>query len=198
MVALVAVAFAGLGVVAAAPDVATWERAVFRALNNLPGALWVALYPVMQAGSLAAGPVAALAALAAGRRRLGLQLLVAGPAGWIAARVAKAVVERPRPSGLLADVVVRGGETAGLGYPSGHVTVAAALAVVCAVHLPRRWQFVPWLGVAGVGVGRIAGGAHLPLDVLGGLLLGLLVGAGTAWLLRGSSVRRPEASRTRG
>lgn len=177
-VAVTALALLLLGLIAGRDAISGTERAVFEMFNGLPQGWSLVLLPVMQVGTLLAGPAAALIAEFAGRRLLAAELLVAGLGGWLIARVVKEIVSRPRPSFLLDDVVIRGGEATGLGYPSGHVTVATALVTVLAAWLPRQWEAPLWVIVVLVGIGRMYTGAHLPLDVLGGALLGALIGAG--------------------
>src|SRR4029077_7440848 len=60
--------------------------------------------------------------------------------------------------------------------------VAFALAAVVVPSLPRRWQPVIWIIAVVVAFGRVYGGAHLPLDVVGGAGLGLLVGTLSRWV----------------
>jgi undecaprenyl-diphosphatase len=64
----------------------------------------------------------------------------------------------------------------GNGYPSGHTTVAFAVATLVAGSLRGRWRVVPYVLATLVGIGRLYFGAHLPLDVVGGALLGVAVG----------------------
>jgi undecaprenyl-diphosphatase len=76
----------------------------------------------------------------------------------------------------VAEARVRGRAQAGLGYPSGHAAVAAAVAVVVTPHLAKRWRAPAWAVALAVGPTRSYVGAHLPLDVLGGAALGIAVG----------------------
>ena len=177
-----AIALLILGLIAARPDVSPAERSVFAAFNQLGPAWSVVLFPVMQLGTLFAGPSAALGAAITGRRLLAGELLVAGLGGWFASRLAKIIVGRPRPSFFVPETIIRGGEASGLGYPSGHVTVATAIVTVLAAWLPRRWEAPLWVLVILVGIGRMYVGAHLPLDVVGGVVLGGLIGAGVRTL----------------
>jgi undecaprenyl-diphosphatase len=55
--------------------------------------------------------------------------------------------------------------------------VAAALTLVVTPYLPAKWRFVPIVLLAIVLVGRLYVGAHLPLDLVGGVALGVSAGA---------------------
>ena len=153
-----------------------WETASFRAVNELPGALFYPVWVVMQAGSIGAVAVAGFLALAFRRIRLAFDLLAAGTSAWVLATVVKAAVGRGRPADLLQDVIIRGAPFAGEGYVSGHAAVAAALAAAAAPYLTRGWQVAVWLAAFVVAFARVYVGAHLPLDVLGGAALGWAIG----------------------
>ncbi|MGP9695298.1 phosphatase PAP2 family protein [Brachybacterium sp. AOP25-B2-12] len=74
-------------------------------------------------------------------------------------------------------------------YPSGHTTMAAAVAVALTLASPRHVRsLVALLGAAWTaiaGIGTIAGGWHRPSDVLGGLLV---VGAWSYLVLAADAV----------
>jgi membrane-associated phospholipid phosphatase len=132
----------------------------------------------MQAGALGASYVAAGLALATGRRRLARDLALGGTLSWTLAKGVKALVARERPARLLDDVRVHGAEATGLGYPSGHAAVSATLATVASPYLtpwPRR---LAWVIAGLVSLSRVYVGAHLPVDIVGGVPLGVMVGAG--------------------
>ena len=167
--------------IASTERVGTLERDLFRLVNHLPSALEVPLIGVMQAGAIAAVPACAAIALVANRRRLARDLAVSGTTAWLLAKVVKDIVSRARPDALLSDVIVRHAGNAGLGLPSGHAAVAAALATAAGPFLPRRARHATWLIVALVSAGRVYVGSHLPDDVLGGMALGWMIGA--AWHL---------------
>jgi uncharacterized membrane protein YbhN (UPF0104 family)/membrane-associated phospholipid phosphatase len=168
------------------------ELALFHAVNDLPAALYRPFDVVMQAGSLAAVPVAAGVALLAARPRLGRDLAVAGGLAWYLATIAKAVDGRLRPEQLISDVLVHGTPAVGTGFPSGHAAVAAALATVAGPYLPVRLRHLAWSVFALVAIARVYVGAHLPLDVVGGAALGWAVGAATL-LVMGVPGGRPGA-----
>jgi membrane-associated phospholipid phosphatase len=147
-------------------------------VNGLPAVLAVPLIAAMQAGSLAAVFVAGGLAFAAGRRRLARELVVSGTLAWLAAKAARLMVHRGRPSALLAGVLIRGAKASGLGFASGHAAVAAALATAVAPYLGRRARRLVWCAVGIVGIARVYVGAHFPLDVVGGTALGWAIGSG--------------------
>ncbi|MBC8991897.1 lysylphosphatidylglycerol synthase domain-containing protein [Micromonospora chalcea] len=151
-----------------------WEQDLFTLLNHLPAGLTPVLVLVMQLGSYPAVFVAAAAAVIARRIGAAWTLLLAGNlAYWLAAAV-KAAVARQRPAALFTDVVLRETITGRLGYPSGHVAVATALALVAARAGGPRWRRAAWVVIGLVAVARIHVGAHLPIDVAGGVLVGWL------------------------
>jgi membrane-associated phospholipid phosphatase len=88
----------------------------------------------------------------------------------------KEIIARPRPSG------------SALGFPSGHVTAAAAYFSLVAYLMSQRLKdravllwVVVWIPVALVGIARIVQRAHWPADVLGGVALGLAFASAAFW-----------------
>nr|WP_239524131.1 phosphatase PAP2 family protein [Geodermatophilus normandii] len=130
----------------------------------------------MQLGNVLVVPAAALVAAAFRRWRLAAGLLLAGAATYFSAKVVKDLVVRGRPDGLLADVVVRGAAAQGRGFLSGHAAVVVTLLTVAWPWLGRRGRIAGVVLAALVCLARVWTAAHLPLDVVGGVGLGLLVG----------------------
>ncbi|MDG9675870.1 lysylphosphatidylglycerol synthase domain-containing protein [Micromonospora sp. DH14] len=151
-----------------------WENDLFALLNHLPAGLSPALSLVMQLGSYPAVFVAAAAAAIARRVGTAWSLLLAGNLAYWLAGAVKVTVARGRPAALLSDVVLRETITGRFGYPSGHVAVATALALVAARAGGPRWRRAAWVVIGLVAVARIHVGAHLPIDVVGGILVGWL------------------------
>jgi glycosyltransferase 2 family protein len=165
------------------------EAAAFRAVNDLPGSLYPPAWTVMQLGSLGAAPAAAGAAWLAGDRELAGRLLAAGAGTWALSKVFKQVVRRPRPAAMVPGTHVRGREAAGLGYLSGHAGVAVALGAAAFPRLGKAGRAITVSAAPLVGLTRIYVGAHLPLDVAGGVALGFVVEAALTAGRR--PVRRP-------
>ncbi len=152
------------------------ELDVFRAVNDLPGALFVILWPLMQFGAVLVVPATVVVAAVFRRYRLAVEVAAAGVAAWLLAKVVKDLVFRERPAAILDDVNLHSASAAGRGFVSGHAAIVFALAVLVTPYLPRRWRWVPWAVAAVVGFARVYVGAHFPLDVVGGAGLGLLLG----------------------
>ena len=137
------------------------------AVNRLPGEAAPGVWVVMQAGSLPAVFVAGGLALAARRPRLALGLVAGGTSAWALAKVVKQAVGRERPEALLHDVIVHGPAATGLGFPSGHAAVAAAIMTIASPYVTRPARIAGWVVVVLVAAARVYVGAHLPLDAAG-------------------------------
>ncbi len=163
-------------------ELSQFERNLFRLVNDLPGIVFPVVWVVMQLGNVVAVPV--VAALAAGTRRLRMarDLLVSGLLAYVVADLVKGVVGRERPAGFEFDAVLRDGTVSGIGFISGHSAVAAALAAAAAPYLSRRGRRVVWGLAWSVALARVYVGAHLPLDIVGGVAAGWAIGSLVHWV----------------
>lgn len=181
MVALVALT--ALSMAVADQRYLSGERTVLEQVNALPGAVGGPLRVVMQLGTLAVAlVVVVLVARATWARGPAptLAVLVAVAIAFRLDNVLKDVIDRPRPPDALTGLDVREAID-GFGFPSGHTTMAFAVAAALHPLLARARRWALWVLATLVGVARMYVGVHWPADVAGGAALGTAIGS-AAWL----------------
>ncbi len=169
--------FAACAVIAADGRVGPAERAVFHAINGLPGWLYRPMLAAQYLGVLGTPLVVAVGALAWRRWRLAAALVLVVPLKLVLERVAKQLVHRQRPGTTVPEAILRGVPQHGLSFTSGHAIIAFAIAGLLVLVLPRRWGVVAFVLAVCNAVARIYLGAHNPLDVVGGAVIGLAIAA---------------------
>lgn len=168
----------GASSVVATRGVTRAEARAFHAVNDLPAWLTPVLWPPMQLGSLW-GPV--LAGIATWRRWRSWKptagVVVGGVVAWQLAKVVKHYIRRGRPADELDRISWRPGTPKeGLGFVSGHSTVAFAMVTVLWPWTDPVERAALVTAAVVVALARIQVGAHLPVDTFGGAALGVIVG----------------------
>ena len=152
-----------------------WETSLFHDLNNLPNSFkMTALVITMVGGSVWAAVASVLIASACRMWQLAWRLAAVIFGGYALDFILKQGIDRGRPADIIEEFHRRSVET-GAGFPSGHTTIATVIALTLLPYLPKAWRWVVFVWVALVALSRIYLGVHLPLDVVGGFLVGLLV-----------------------
>ena len=108
------------------------------------------------------------------KKEVALHALASAAFAWVVSEMIKSLIPSLRPfetNGLspLTLTVPAGGT-----FPSGHASTAFAMATAVWLHDKKIGLFF-FLGAIGVGLGRIMGNVHFPLDVFGGVLVGVSV-----------------------
>ena len=121
-----------------------------------------------------------------GGRRLGILLGFS----WLLNLTLKDLFALPRPFQTDPAAASEAARTTarGPGFPSGHTQATSTFWFFLAFHHRRRWLYgVAVVAVVLVGLSRVWLGVHYPLDILGGLAVGLVL----AWL----AVKAPQPGR---
>jgi len=169
--------------------VVSWDEGLFTMLNTGTGSGSVGAKVV----SAITTPIALVilvvgAGLAVNRVHGSGAILVSAVAaafGWALANGAKLLIDRPRPYLSLSEAILRQDPARGTSFPSSHTAIVTAVVVALFPLLPRPWRVVGILVILVVAWSRMYFGVHHPLDLLGGVGMGMAA-AGLAWLIVGA------------
>ena len=130
-----------------------------------------------RAGDASSWTVAALVLLVAGNpfSGIGVRLAAATLLGTLLSQVLKRGLLRPRPTSAIAGFEALAENPDRFSFPSGHTTAAFAAAVALA-GAPFGLGPAGLLLAFGIGLSRVYLGAHYPLDVAVGMVLGTAAG----------------------
>jgi undecaprenyl-diphosphatase len=117
-----------------------------------------------------------------GRRQLILTTLVAAILALIVSRVASKLFYDPRPfvTHNVNPLIHHGNDN---GFPSDHTLLAMTLTSV--IYFFNKKLAVIGLGITVVvGIARVAAHVHSPIDIIGALVIGALVGWTGHWIIQ--------------
>jgi len=154
-----------------------FEKQVFDYINDWPNFLKTPALLITE--GLGAGyPIALciLIPIAVKRYRLAWRFFVVVGSAGVVMEVIKYIVKEPRPYILLHNHLhLRAVEIGNNSFPSGHVVVATAMALVLWLILPKKYRFISVIWILLVAISRVYLGVHAPIDVVGGFAVGLIV-----------------------
>lgn len=120
------------------------------------------------------------------KKEVALHAITSAVIAWIVAEMIKSLLPTFRPfqiTGLSPLTLTVPSDSA---FPSGHAALAFAMAISVWQHDKKLGVFFT-LAALGVGIGRILGNVHSPLDIAGGVAIGavvsILVGRLHVWRL---------------
>ncbi|HSX36006.1 MAG TPA: phosphatase PAP2 family protein [Patescibacteria group bacterium] len=176
---LLAVGLVILGVSAAFAASRTmpgWEQRIFYDINNVHAPSWVGSQVAKQLSNAVWGLVGLVfLALFVPRARVryrAWQYAAAVGLGFVAEFVFEHIINRARPELLIPHVVLRA-QQGGPGFPSGHETALAALVFTMWFFVAWPWRILLVALLVAEAWARIFLGVHAPLDVVGGLGVGM-------------------------
>jgi undecaprenyl-diphosphatase len=173
----------------AAPELSSWDGRLARLLaiderllvsaRRLHGPWRTRLARTLtRAGDTSSWTVVVLVLLAAGQpfTVLSARLAAAALLGTLFSQALKRSLHRPRPTSAIVGFEALAENPDRFSFPSGHTTAAFAAAVALA-GAPFGIGPVVLVMALGIGMSRVYLGAHYPLDVAVGVVLGSAAGA---------------------
>lgn len=155
-------------------DMHPWEIDLFNNIYDRPEYIHPLVFVVTQAGTIHVLAILLIIAFLIKNYALLTKLLMTSTLAFLLSGFAKDIWGRIRPNEVIVgvenlDYIVRGP-----GFPSGHMALATAMALVINNYLPKRLRWITWIWIIGVGYSRVYLGIHAPLDIVGGFAIGWL------------------------
>jgi membrane-associated phospholipid phosphatase len=159
-----------------------WELTVFRFFNDAPNWLVTIFGVITFLGTVVALVLAVAILLIIKRYGWAFKLFLAGGTAWLAATLLKLLEIRARPYDLLSGVHLAESKDLATGFPSAHTAMAAAIATILITKNTKNIIWLLIVAVLLVAISRIVVGMHAPLDVIGGMGVGIIVASAVNYL----------------
>lgn len=153
-------------------DIQAWEVTIFEWIYGLPDLLKPFFLIVTQLGTIYTFFILVIGFYILRRYNAVVRVLLTGLMAYLAAGFAKDIWGRARPHDILPGVVNLDYIVRGPGFPSGHMALATALALVVGRYVPPRYRWLLAFALVSVGISRLYLGIHAPLDIVGGFAIG--------------------------
>ena len=112
--------------------------------------------------------------------RVFITVLLAGVMGGVVVHLLKLGVGDSRPLAIFPEAHFLGDPLRMGSFPSGHTQLCFSTATILVKEYEKRWKLL-YLWAIVVGFSRIYVGAHFPLDVIAGGIIGYLSGKFLLW-----------------
>lgn len=168
------IVFALTAWLAFAGDPLGWEQTVLRFINEWSSSLGGIMLATTFFGDKLLAALLVVGLFLTGMYRLAWRLAVSIIGAYGAVFIAKELISRERPAALLSDLHVRVTETE-MGFPSGHSALVTVVVLTLLPYIPRPWRWVLLALIPIVGLTRLYLGVHWPLDIIGGVAIGVAV-----------------------
>jgi membrane-associated phospholipid phosphatase len=153
------------------------ETSIFRAFNDLPYAIRLPFAVISYLGTIYALLIICATLSFLKKYYWTLQIFLAGSIAWVVANAIKMAEIRERPYDLLSNVHLMESKDMVAGFPSAHAALITAVALALFTKEDRHIYWLLVLAVVLVGISRLVVGVHFPLDIVGGMGIGLMVGS---------------------
>lgn len=158
------------------PTEGSVEAEIIKAVYNWPLSLKPYFYAITQLASGWAIMFVAILLWFKRHRILAYTVVMSSVFTFAVTEIVKVLVQRPRPPQVFSTIISRDGMAYGFGFPSGHAAISTLLCLLLWGLVPSSYRWVLILGVILVCISRIYLGVHSPLDIVGGICIGLVIG----------------------
>ncbi len=154
------------------PEVGPIEHAIFNALYYIPEFFIPIFIVISFFGSIVTSLLISILLILRHRKDIAIRVLASASVAYVLSTILKTTILRPRPEQLLNYVAPKI-EVVGYGFPAIYAAVSIATGLTLALYAPRvyrRWiiAIITVIGCSGVFLG-----VFMPLDVIGGWLVGI-------------------------
>jgi membrane-associated phospholipid phosphatase len=152
-----------------------WERRLLLDVNNWPNA-WRRYFIAIAfiGGSAWTAVVGVIITFLMKMYRLAWRLAASFLLATALVSTAKHLISRAQPVTFIPQLHVRVA-VSGTAFPSGATTIATIVSLSLLPYLPRYWRSIIPIWIVAVGLSRLYLGVYAPLDVIGGLALGVFL-----------------------